>query len=292
MQRIVLAALGLALALVTPAVGKDCDRACTLGVAEAVLEALQSGEPGKLLPRGFRMTENGRDIRTADSQLRAFRRISYLHAFADPVSGAAGFVGAAEAYGGPAVFSMRLLLKEGRATELEALVVRRTEASVFAPETMAGKAEWDAPLAPEQRSNRATLLAVANAFLDGLGSGAATTPSPEVTCGLYENGFRAIQPPTCNAIPSLRGAVLVRDRRWPVIDEERGLAWGIAVADIPDNADSVTGVRGARRAPRSLLISALFRIEAGKIRDIELVQRNVPLGAVSGWAPPKPKKAR
>jgi len=295
MQRTVLAALALMLSLVTPAVGKDCDRSCTANLAEGVLAALQSGEPGKLLPRGLRTTENGRDIRLADSQLRAFRKITYLHAFSEPSAGVAGFTGAADAYGGPAMFSVRLRLKDGRVSEIETLVVRRTEASVFAPETMAGPPARDQPLAADLRTSRQTLMAVANAFLDSVASGIDASPMVGAECALSENGAKTAAPPQCTGPASLRGVTLLRDRRFPLIDEDLGLIWGLAVADIPDNpmvAVPRSGTRSGRRAPRSVLISALFRIEAGRIQDIELVQRDTPLGAGSGWVLAKPKKDR
>lgn len=295
MQRIVLAAFALVLTMVTPAAGKDCDRSCTMGVAQAVLAALQSGDTGKLLPRGLRMTENGRDIRLADSQLRAFRKITFLQAFFEPAAGAAGFNGSAEAFGGPAVFSIRLRLKDGRVSEVETLVVRRTEASVFAPETMAQRPLQDDPLAADLRTSRQTLLAVSNAFLDAVAPGGDAAPLAVAGCRLYENGATPVQGTHCSGIASLRGAGVVRDRRVPLIDEERGLIWSLAVADIPDKtapAAPSPGLRSARPAPRSLLLSTLLRIEAGRIQEIDLVQRNAPLGAVSGWAPVKPKKGR
>ena len=68
-------ALVFLLAVPAPAAARDCDRTCTLQVSDAVLSALQTGQFGKLLPRSVRVTENGRDIRPADSQLRAFKNI-------------------------------------------------------------------------------------------------------------------------------------------------------------------------------------------------------------------------
>jgi hypothetical protein len=114
-------------------------------------------------------------------------------------------------------------------------------------------------------------------------------------CDLYENSAKTPPPPRCIGVASLRGVAVFREQRFPLIDEDRGLIWGLAVADVPDTPEVTvpsSGARSARRAPRSLLISALFRIEAGRIQNIELVQRNMPLGASSGWAPTKPKKRR
>src|SRR3954468_3532320 len=126
MRRVVLAALVLGLLASSPAAAKDCDRTCMAAAAGAALAALQSGDPGKVL-RGVRITENGRDIRLPDSQLHAIRRITYTHVFMEPEAGAVGVYGAAEAAGGPEIFSLRLKLKGERIAEAETVVVRRGE---------------------------------------------------------------------------------------------------------------------------------------------------------------------
>lgn len=293
MRRVVLAALGLSLTLSTPGVAKDCDRPCTLQVAEAVLAALQSGQPGKLLPRSLRLTENGRDIRVADSQLRAFRNLTYLHTFADPTGGQAGFNGAADAYGGPAVFAMRVKLKGGQVAEIETLVVRRTEAPVFAPQTMAGTPAWDQDLAPERRASRADMMAAVGAWLDGVSKPDIPAVAAAADCALSENGARSTQAAPCRNVVGLRGAAAIRDRRWAIIDEATGLIWVLAVADLPNGHGPVAGQtsgQSPRRVPRSVLTGALFRLEAGQVRDVELILRDAPLGATTGWAPPKAKK--
>src|ERR1700754_2639555 len=143
MRRIVLAVLGLipVLGLAGPAAAKDCDRACLAATTEAVLAAFQAGDPGKVL-KGARVTENGRDVRLPDSQLHAIRKVTYTHSFMEPAAGAVGVYGAAEAAGGPEIFSIRLKLKGERVTEAETVVARRGEASIFSPQTMAAKPEW------------------------------------------------------------------------------------------------------------------------------------------------------
>lgn len=291
MRRVVLAALGLSLTLSAPAAARDCDRSCTLQVAGAVLTALQSGQPGKLLPRSLRLTENGREIRVADSQLRAFKTVTYLHSFAAPSGGQAGFNGAADAYGGPAVFAMRVKLKGAQVAEVETLVVRRTEAPVFAPETMAGRPDWDQDIAPERRVSRADMMATVDAYLDGLSNSDVPVATAAPGCDLSENGARPTPAPRCKNVIGLRGAAAIRDRRWPIIDEAKGLVWALAVADLPNGREPVAGTpRSLRRVPHSVLTGALFRLESGQIRGVELVLRDAPLGATTGWALPKPKK--
>lgn len=290
MLQVGLATLVSLLALAAPAAAKDCDRTCTLEVSDAVLTALQTGQFGKLLPRSVRMTENGRDIRPADSQLRAIKKVTHLHAFTEPLGGAAGFNGAAGAYGGAAVFSMRLKLKGDQVVEVETLVVRRTEALTFSPETLSANPDRDQILPPEARASRADVIAITGAWLDGFAPGQNAETASTSDCDLTENGARST---SCRNIASLRGVTLIRDRRWPLVDETRGLVWVFALAEIAEATEVAVGRpsnRSARRAPHSVRMGALFRIEAGRINAIELILRDAPPGARSGWAPPKAKK--
>lgn len=296
--RIVCLSLVLALGAAAPAAARDCDEACLSALSDAALSAFMSGDGGKVVPRGVRITENGRDIRLPDSQLFAIRKVTYRHRFTEPAAGAAGFVGAAEAAGGPAVFAVRLKLKGDRIAEVETLVTRRTEASLFAPETMAGKPEWDQLLPPDRRTPREAMIAAANAYFDGIeaADGARVPAAPG--CNRYENGARTTNRPGgpqegCKGLSNFSYIETVRDRRFPLVDEARGLVWAFVVFDIPGGTFADPGqTRPVKREPRSILIAELFRIEAGQIQDIEVVMRNTPLGASAGWALPKPPKTK
>ena len=291
MRQVALAVWAVSLAWGTPAAARNCDRACTLQVADAVLTSLQTGQFGKLLPRSVRVTENGRDIRPADSQFRALKKVTFQRAFAEPPGGVAGLNGAADAYGGPAIFSMRLKLKGDQIAEIETLVVRRTEALMFSPETLVHTSDRDQILPPEGRASRSDLMAMTSAWLDGVAQ-AQTAGTPSTSdCNLTENGAHLA---SCRSIASLRGVTLIRDRRWPLVDETRGLVWVFSVADIGETTEVAVGRpanRSARRPPHSLRIAALFRVEAGRISAIDLLLRDAPTGALTGWAPPKVRKS-
>lgn len=295
MRRIVLAGLATGLMAAAPAAARDCDRACQAATADAVLAAFQAGDPGKVL-KGVRITENGRDVRLADSQLHAITKVRYAHVFIEPAAGAVGVQGAADAAGGPEVFSIRLKLKGERVSEAETVVARRTEASVFAPQTMAGKPEWDQVLPVGRRTPREAMIAAANAYFDGIEAESGANVPAAPGCNRYENGVKTTNRPGgpqdgCKGLSGFSYIEKVRDRRFPLVDEERGLIWALAVFDIPGGPAQVDG-RTVKREPRSILIAELFKLEAGQIQDIEVVMRNAPLGAAPGWAPPKPPKAK
>lgn len=286
MRRIAPSVLMFVLFCGLPAAGRECDRVCTGQAAEAALAALQTGQAGKVLPRGVRITENGRDIRLADSQFFAIRQITARQTYSELQAGAVGIIGAAEAYGGPAVFAVRVKLKGDRVSEVETLVVRRTEAQAFSPGTLRNLSVDAAPAAPRVRSSRLDLIAVANAWLDGF-SGTPAGPEPVSSdCVLFDNGARSPSSSACRDLAALRGPI--RDRRFALVDEEQGVVWAWAVVD-HSKAIASAGTPG-RWMARSVLLAARLRIDRGQIQDIELVERNLTFGASSGWAPPKPKK--
>jgi hypothetical protein len=78
----------------------------------------------------------------------------------------------------------------------------------------------------------------------------------------------------------------LRDRRYPVVDEERGVVVGFGAFNIPggDYKRVVNGQETTRHyEPRSLFLFEAFKIVDGKIEQIEATMRNVPLGAPTGW---------
>jgi hypothetical protein len=81
----------------------------------------------------------------------------------------------------------------------------------------------------------------------------------------------------------------VRDRRFPVVDEERGLVWSFVVFDIPGTVTTavvdgqVMELPERLRQPRSILLAELFQVVGGEIRHIHAFMINRPFGAPSGW---------
>jgi len=81
-----------------------------------------------------------------------------------------------------------------------------------------------------------------------------------------------------------------RDRRFLVVDRERGQALGFAFFDhaagktrtfkTPDGRTVTTGPT----TPWTWEIAELFKIEKGKIRQIEAVLDHCPYGMGSGWS--------
>ena len=83
----------------------------------------------------------------------------------------------------------------------------------------------------------------------------------------------------------------LRDRRFPVVDEKRGLVLDIIRFDHSGknkttvwNDGSVHPVNTPFDEPFSFQIAELFKIKDGKINRIEALGLNVPYGMPTGWS--------
>ena len=80
----------------------------------------------------------------------------------------------------------------------------------------------------------------------------------------------------------------IRDRRFPLVDEDKGVAFSFAFFDHSGAvreyrlADG-TVMKGGISAPFTWEIAEAFRIEKNKIRVVEAVLNNVPYGSKGGW---------
>jgi hypothetical protein len=80
----------------------------------------------------------------------------------------------------------------------------------------------------------------------------------------------------------------VRDRRYPLVDEARGLVWSSAALELPKDSVLRLVVDGKTierpQAERSIFLSELFKIVDGDVAAIDVVVRNMPKGATFGFA--------
>ena len=80
----------------------------------------------------------------------------------------------------------------------------------------------------------------------------------------------------------------IRDRRFPLVDEQKGVAFAFAFFDHAGNVHDFplsdgTISPGGIKAPFTWEIAEAFRIEHGKIKTVEAVLNNAPYGMKAGW---------
>jgi hypothetical protein len=173
---------------------------------------------------------------------------------------------------------IRLKITNNKIEEIETIVCRKGQSSVASPESLFTPNPIYDEIVPEsERSSSDKLIAIANSYLDGLEQNSAENVPIDPSCIRTENGVQT----TNNPINSLFGMdaasqlkmftyiAKVRDRRFLIVDEERGLVGGIFIFDCPET--------------RSILLAEVFKITNGQIRRIEALMVNTPYGQTSGW---------
>lgn len=282
-----------------PASG-EAERARLIDMAKRYLAALASGDPrGLPLAPQFRSTE---DTQTLPIGAGVWRTIRSLrpggHYFVDPDSGQVEFWGVVDEMGEPAILALRLKIEGGRYAEAETIMTRR--GAMFDPEMVLEPGEsFHRVLAPEERASRAELIGAAHRYFDAIelrdGSGVAVAER----CRRLVNGAVDSVDADENLIPGEehRGLPVVqqidegyyayiealRERRFPIVDVERGLVLCHVIFDHPGDLRRA-GEDLPFRSPNSMPFTEIFKVVSGTIEEVwALGTAALPYGIASGW---------
>ena len=306
-----LAAFAGALALLAfgqAARAATCDRACLEGFVDGYMSALVAHEPGRLpLAKGARFTENGQTLQLGDGLWGTIEaREGYTLAFADPQAGQVGAFVTVKESGKDQLLGVRLKVASGRIAEIETIVVRPKPGGVFGePLSLKDKPIFHQALTPSQRRPRAELIRVANSYFEGLEKATETLTPFDEDCQRIENGVVTANNPDpgggmpvwklgCRAQFATHFSQFIthiRERRFPVVDEERGLVYAMVFFDHAGRMKTQTLADGTvskvppdMTVPFTFQIGELFKIQDGRIMRIEALVNPAPYGMDSGWA--------
>lgn len=268
---------------------------------DEVIDSIVARTPDRLrLAEGARCTENGATVTPGDGLWSTVTAVVKRHVVTDPSTGQAAVLALAEEGDELATLGMRIRASDGRISELEMLICREGQSSVFGPARMVThrQAYFDEPVPAARRTSREEMLRLADGYLQGIEDNTSALAKYAPDCQRYENGLRTTNHEriaggmgTAEQLDAGFFAYIerVRDRRLTLVDEERGLVYGSFFLDVPGDVEGFDA-RGKRlqhpphmQASRSALIFELFRIEEGVIEDIDAVMVNLPYRASSGW---------
>ena len=271
-----------------------------LAIADGYLDALVARDPGRLpLAPSIRFTENGQSLALGAGLWRTVRgRLPGGQYFADSEAGQVAFWGAVEEMGAPAILAVRLRVKDGLIGEVEALVLRQG-GFLFDAEGMCAPAPFlHEVLEPADRPSRDELVRVADRYFDGLERDDGRLIPVADECVRNENGVQTTSNPESAAADAapwramriaeqitaghFRYIESIRDRRYPIVDPDRGLVVGHVVFDHPGDIATADG-RMPFRHPISAMISEVFKVRAGQIVDVRAVVAFMPYGIRSIW---------
>ncbi len=294
-----------------------CDRACLEGIVDQYLGAMVAHDASKApFAKVFKFTENGVKLPPTEGLWFTSTGLGeYKFYVADPQQGQVGFVGIVKEHDKPVILALRLKVVNRKITEAESIVARNiSEKNLENLKT--APSELSKPLAPSERVSRQELIRLSNLYFDAIEKTDGSLVPWDPECYRIENGMltaspkpaetSSAQPSTAAGGPSpipagstcedglssgmLKTIYNIRPRRVAVVDEERGLTWGV----YNFNHRGVLTVRmrdGSIRnsyapTPETISIAEVFKIKNGRIRDIIAVGTRVPYGAGDGWAGP------
>jgi hypothetical protein len=307
------AAILFALAAASPAGAADvCDRACLSSYVDQYLAALVAHDPGRLpWARSVRFTENGQELRLGDGLWGTASAPGKYHLYAaDPEDGQVGFFGTVFENGTPVLLALRLRVEDQTISEVETIVSRSQFAGSSLPSAGQTVEDRGQPrpqflrAVPEaQRMSRAELVRVANSYFTGLAANTGRNTAPfAASCNRWENGTQTTNSPrpgaqggpdilamSCEAQQKsgfFPFVTSIRDRRFPVVDRERGLVLAFGFFEHQGRIKDIKLTTGETvpspvRSPFTFEIAELFQIDKGLLDQIEAVLNVVPYGMTS-----------
>ena len=281
------------------------DRDGLYAILDNYLAALANRNPRKVpWASRVRYTENNVALMVGDGAWNTATGYgSYDLRFADPLTGQVGMFGLLDESGTVSPFTLRLGIDGGRVTEVEMIVVREADEGFKLPNPkFEAKPVLNEILPARRQVPRERMISIANGYFETLqlNDGAIFTHfHPD--CNRVENGVQTTNNPDfplfaiaklgCEEqlrLGNYRFDDRVRGRRFPLIDEERGLVLATAFIDHTGRladyqlTDGST-VQSPIRRPHSFYMLELFKIADGAIEQIEANLITVPYHMPSPW---------
>jgi hypothetical protein len=289
----------------------SCDRQCLQGFVDQYLAALAARDPARVsFASDLKFTENTARLKVGEGSWGTFNgQGTFKLYFAEPEAGEVGFIGTMREWDNPVIFCLRLKISDGKIDEVEDFVVRDPNAAKNL-DAMRPNPLFTEDIPASERATRADLVKTANMYFSGLqnNDGQGVYPFTD-DCNRIENGtqttnaqIRSTQAENAGLQIMKLGCLAqfktgyfkivtrIRDRRWVIVDPERGLAFAFAFFDHAGTVKTIPLTDGelipsTLRHPFTWEIGELFKIERGKIRFIQAALTQEPYGIKSGWGP-------
>jgi hypothetical protein len=276
-----------------------CDRACLIGQLHDYMAALKARDPQKArFAPAVRFTENDVEMPIGEGLWGSVSDVSPDGmAAADPFTGQAAWFGLVYEHGAPAYYALRIKVVKRQIAEVETVVHRQT--GLPAPFGDISKYGHDPAfnevLEPKERRPRERLMSIANAYFDTveLNDGTVFAPFHE-DCQRNENGLSTTRSAGGGGAANIAQGCeaqfrlglyninkRIRERRYFLIDEERGVVVSAGAFDHDNSYDTYKTTDGrtmktALKWPNSITLIEAFRIKDGKIHRIEAIFTYVP----------------
>jgi hypothetical protein len=293
------------------AAAQACDHDCLTGFIDQYLGALASHDPSRLpLATHVKFTENTIPLKLGDALWGTISGLgAYKVYFADPQAGQAGVETTIRENGTPAILVVRLKIVNRKITEVETMVRRGAEPAQNLEKFGQPNPVWLQPLAPSEKSPRAMMVKDVNTYFEGIVHLSGDMVPFDDKCNRILDGIQDTNNPTYNEgwghgdfNPAGMGCrenmntkiwayiKSVAPRRFLIVDEKMGIVFGyfmfnhpgtVLFADVP-GVGRIDMPPSAKR-PFSVELAEFFKIQNGKIRQVEGVQLALPYKQPMGW---------
>jgi hypothetical protein len=227
----------------------------------------------------------------------------YQLRFADVRTGQVGYFGTVHEHLEESAFTVRLKVDgQGKISEVETIVVRQSDSGI----KFENPHYWDKPILNSNAvmtSSRPDMIKLADGYFSTLQLNDGTLHTKfHPDCNRVENGVQTTHNPEfAKIVPvsalgceeqfrmgNYRYDDRLRGRRFPLVDEERGLVLAFGFIDHSGKlaeyqlTDGRT-VKSPVRRPHSFYLAELFKIDDGMIMQIEANFITVPYNMPSPW---------
>ena len=286
-----------------------CNRACLEGVADAYMAALGKRDPRAApLAKFVKFTENNIALEVGDGLWGTITKVSdgpSVLKVADPRTGMVGWWGVVSEGDVMSPIAVRLKVEAGKITEVETMVARKSYLGGNFPMDVSNLKHdplWYQPLPANQRMSREKLISYADGYFSTLelNDGVLRTDF-SADCARLENGLwtagatdpKASANSKLNCGPQFKTGAFhiddrVRDRRYFLVDEERGIVMSAAWIDHAAMQTEIVLTDGTRRpsglkAPHNWSLLEMFKVRGGQLARIEAAFVAVPYRSPSPW---------
>ena len=268
------------------------------------LEALLAHDPGRLdWASDALTTENNVALEPGDGLWQTITALGpYDLRFADPQAGQVALFTTVTETGDTSGACIRLGLKGDAVAEVETIVVRqKDEALVFPDPRFEAKPVMETPVPEAERASRADMIGLADGYFSTLEKNDGTIRTRfHPGCNRIENGVQTTNNPDFFVpvahLPceeqfrqgNYRYDDRLRGRRFPLVDEERGIVLAHGFIDhcgVLGDYELTDGTRVTSpiRRPHTFYLSEAFKIRDHAIEQIEANFITVPYHMPSPW---------
>ncbi|KAI1384778.1 uncharacterized protein F4822DRAFT_433318 [Hypoxylon trugodes] len=297
------------LVLGSAAPAERCERSCLEGVLSNYLNALLAHDPSKIpTTPDVKYVENEQILPLGTGEWHLVESFGkYNHTFSDPEAGQVATITTVTENGVGAIYLARLKIEEdGKISEIETRITRDPGGFELYEQRGQPEAVWLEPVAPEDRIPRDALISQTNKYYTGM---QGNDPNGDysffdIECNRLEDGLQTTNVKTGDpyghsndtAFASLTceeqfqtgflGFVTrIRERHYPVVDEERQAVFAITTLDHNGTVRSLPSVNGTSspippyfETPRTLIAMEAFRLRGEKLYRIEMTLTEAPYG--------------